>query len=293
VATLYEHSELLDLDGARVCVVRLAGAQAARGRHALLLHGNPSNLDTFQGLVPAVLPHASATLCDHPGFGRSTAFSAGRVTLERSARLAFAVLDAGGQREGVDVIGHSHGALVAIAMAALAPARVRSLVLLASGGTPAHAGYRILRSAPELATILPSLAARLYRGRRLARLARRFTALAASSSFAPGRVPARFVDEQVRDLAARPDLLRSMVEVALDDPCRKVAGYAPRVRAPVLFVHGAGDALVRIEYPRRLFALFSAAPPASRFVTVAGGHMVHMTHPERVAPLIEDWLASV
>lgn len=83
-----------------------------------------------------------------------------------------------------------------------------------------------------------------------------------------------------------------MVEVALDDPCRKVAGYAPRVRAPVLFVHGAGDALVGIEYPRRLFALFTAAPPASRFVTIAGSHMVHLTHPERVAPLLPGWFSS-
>jgi pimeloyl-ACP methyl ester carboxylesterase len=290
VASLYERSDLLDLDGARVCVARLASTGAVTGRHALMLHGNPSNLDHFQALAPAVARHASATLCDHPGFGRSSPFASGRVTLERSARLALAVLDAEGRREAVDVIGHSHGALVAIAMAALAPERVRSLLLLASGGTPAHPGYRVLLRAKGLATLLPAVAARLYRAPRLGPMARQLTALAASSSFAPGPVPASFVDEEVRDLTARPELLRSMVELALDDPCRKVAAYAPRVRAPVLFVHGAGDALVRIAYPRRLFALLTAAPPVSRFVVIEGGHMVHMTDPDRVAPLVEDWL---
>jgi len=291
VASLYERSRFLDLDGARVCVVREASSGVAGGRHALLLHGNPSNLDAFRAVAPAVLRHASATLFDHPGFGRSSGFASGRVTLERSAHVALAVLDAEGRSEPVDVIGHSHGALVAIAMAALAPGRVRSLVLLGSGGTPAHPGYRILRHAKGLGTLLPVLAAGLYRARRLGPLARRLTALAASSSFAPGPVPASFVDEEVHDLAARPELLRSMVDLALDDPCRKVAAHALRVRAPVLFVHGEGDALVRIGYPRRLFALFTEAPPPSRFVAIEGGHMVHMTNPERVAPLIEDWFA--
>ena len=111
------------------------------------------------------------------------------------------------------------------------------------------------------------------------------------SSFAPEPVPAWFVDAELDELRARPELLGAMVRLALDDSCAKLAALAPIVRAPTLMIHGTADALVDIRHPRRLFEVLRAATPA-RFVGVPGGHMVHLTHPERVTPVLDEWLVE-
>jgi pimeloyl-ACP methyl ester carboxylesterase len=238
----------------------------------LLLHGNPSRLEHFDPILPAIGAHARVIAYDHPGFGRSTWFADGTVTLERSARVAVAVLDALGVSEPVDVIGHSHGGMVAIALAALAPERVRSLVMIGTGASPAPPGYRLLRAFPGIPPRAPLA---------LAGLAIRW-------SFAPDAVPAGFVDQEVAELRARPEVLRAMVQLALDDPGTKATAYARQVRVPALVVHGRGDGLVSMRHARSLGHILRA-----RVVKVPGGHMVHIAHPERVAPTIAAWLASL
>jgi len=260
-----------ELDSARVCVVAIDGASA---RRVLLLHGNPSHLGHFQGIVPAVCRHAGVIAYDHPGYGRSSAFGDGEVTLERSARLGVAVLDALGVDHPVDVIGHSHGGMVAIAMAALTPERVRSIVVMGTGAAPAPVGYRLLRTLPGVAAV----------GRRLTAL----TGVAVRCSFAPDAPPAGFVARQIEELRARPEVLDAMVQLARDDPGAKATAYARRVEVPALVVHGAHDMLVAARHGRRLAAIVRHG----RFVHVTGGHMVHIAHPERVGPLLDAWLAG-
>ena len=290
--SLYSRSRFLDVDGARVCVAAFDPPAPATGRRALLLHGNPAHVDHWKALAPLLRRRAQVVAFDHPGFGRSSDFADGTVTLERSARMGLAVLDALGVEGAVDVIGHSHGGMVAVAMASLAPERVRSLVLLGTGGTPAHASYRLLPAVPGLATALPMLGRALFRTGALRPLARTVLARAGQQTFSPDPTPAGFVDEQLQELGARPAVLGTMVRVSLDDPCGKIAAHARRVRAPVLVIHGERDALVPIGYARRLFAILRDATKAARFVEIAGGHMGPLTHPERVASLLEEWFGD-
>jgi pimeloyl-ACP methyl ester carboxylesterase len=290
--SLYSRSTLLELDGARVCAVAFNPPATGIGRRALLLHGNPTHLDHFEALAPVLCRYAQVNAFDHPGFGRSSDFSSGTVTLERSARIGLGVLAALGVEGAVDVIGHSHGGMVAVAMASLAPERVRSLILLGTGGTPAHAVYRLMPAIPGLAAVLPVLGKGLFRARRLRGVAAALLARTGRQTYFPDPPPPGFIDEQLDELGARPEVLGTMVRVSLDDPCAKVAGHARRVRAPVLVIHGEGDALVHVSYARRLFAILRDAAPFARFVEIAGGHMAPLTHPERVAPLLEEWLAD-
>jgi pimeloyl-ACP methyl ester carboxylesterase len=267
-----------------VCVVAIDALNAidvaSSRRWVLLLHGNPSHLDHFWPIVPALCRHAGVIAYDHPGFGRSTDFASGEITLERSAQLAVAVLDALGIESPVDVIGHSHGGMVAIALAGLAPDRIRSVAVMGTGAAPAPAGYHLLRAMPALAALLPRLA-----GTPVIRLA-------VHHSLAPDAAPPEFIDRQCDELRARPAVLGAMVRLARDDPGAKALAYARQVRAPALVVHGTRDAIVGIAHARRLFATLRDHAPSARFVELAGGHMVHIAHPERVSPVLDEWLAD-
>jgi pimeloyl-ACP methyl ester carboxylesterase len=288
--SLYEHATELQVEHARLCVVTLEPLEPPVARHALLLHGNPSSLSAFSALVPALRRHAWVTAYDHPGFGRSGELEPGEPSLEWSARLGLSLLDRLGVRQAVDVIGHSHGAMVAVAMAAQAPERVRSIALLSSGGTPEHRTYQLLRTVPGLATLLPAVASLLYRPALLRPLARAVTALGARTSFAPEAPPAPFVARELEALRARPSTLAAMVRLTLDRPCEKVATLARKVEAPVLVLHGAADALVPIANAERLFELLRRRSSLARFVRLEGGHMTHLARPDRLTPVLEAWL---
>ncbi|MDB4988581.1 MAG: alpha/beta hydrolase [Myxococcaceae bacterium] len=311
--SLYQSSQVVELRHAgertQVCMVELpASASAsvtAQQRRVLLIHGNPSHMDHWGLTVPALQQHAGVIAYDQPGFGRSSDFGDGLHGLERSADLAIAVLDKVGRSEPVDIVGHSHGALVALALAARSPHRVRSVVLLGTAGMPEHPMYRLF--------LLPGLDVGLLRlGRALSpashlpahatssptatvssaqllleKLHRMVVRLMARSSFAPDAVPRSVVEDGVH---APPSMLQAMVRLARDRPCQKLADYAPRVRCPVLFIHARSDALVHISYARRLHAFMQRAGCAVRFVEIPGGHMAHFTQPQLIEPLLAAFM---
>ncbi len=256
-----------------------------QGRATLVLHGNPSTHAQFRALLP-LLGDGPLLAYDHPGFGGSDDFVDGVHSLERSVEVAAGVLDALGLDAPVDLVGHSHGAMVALALAALAPERCARLLLLGSGGTPAHGSYRLLR-APLVERFL-ELAARLdFRSAVGGRLARAAIAQGTRQAARPDALSRALLDEEVELFERRPSSLVTMARLAGDDPCGKCARLAPSVRAPTWFVHGRDDALVPMAFTKRLQGLV----PGSRFVEVAGGHLVHLLHPERLGEIIAAWRA--
>lgn len=290
--SLYANAQSVTLSGGqRLCVAQFAPCEPSARRRIVLLHGNPSHIDHWIATLPALRRHGAVLAFDQPGFGRSEDFSDARPTLERSARVVCELMDALSWHAAVHLVGQSHGGIIAIALAALAPERVASVSVLGTGGTPAHAAYRLL-AAPGLDRALYTAGARFFRSAACARLARQVVAYCARDSFAPDPVPAAFVEEEVRLFAARPETLRAMARLVHDDPCRKLASYAEQVTRPVLFVHGSSDALVPVRYARRVHDILRARSNRSRFVEVPGGHMVHLTHPELVNPLLDDWISS-
>jgi pimeloyl-ACP methyl ester carboxylesterase len=276
----------------RVRVLLLPAAEPTT-RRVVLLHGNPSHIEHWAPMLPSLRARAEVLAFDHPGLGESDEFADRKHSLERSARTVLAVLDHAGWPSPIDVVGQSHGALVALALDALAPGRVRSLALLSSGGTPAHATYRFFR-VPGLAQVLFEIArvvsAAYGRAGSRSLIARALSAAiraGARGSFWPHPVPDIVVDEGLR---ASPTIMRSMVRLAGDGPCEKAASYARRGKAPLVFLHARDDALVPIEYVQRLFEEARASGRDASLVTVEGGHMVHYVDPLRVNPLLEAWL---
>jgi poly(3-hydroxyoctanoate) depolymerase len=132
--TTHAHSQSgwLDRGGLRV-FYRAQG----EGQPLLLLNGLTRSVDSW-GPLNAALVGRRTVAFDVPGVGNSPP-SALPLSIPAIARIAVEVLDAAGV-ETADVLGFSHGGLVAQQFAHAAPNRVRRLVLVATscglGGIP-------------------------------------------------------------------------------------------------------------------------------------------------------------
>jgi poly(3-hydroxyoctanoate) depolymerase len=117
--------------------LEIATLTQGSGPALLLLNGLTRPYESWAPLV-ASLPGRRIVTFDMPGIGRSPT-PAAPLSIPALARVATQVLDAAGV-ESADVLGFSHGGLVAQQLAIAVPHRVRSLVLAATscgvGGTP-------------------------------------------------------------------------------------------------------------------------------------------------------------
>ena len=163
------------------------------------------------------------------------------------------------------------------------------MVLIATAGTPAHATYRVL-GLPLLDRLLAWVGPVLYQSPRLRPLARFITDLVVRRLFAPAPVSAALVGQELDALRERPLRLRTMVRVAQDSPCRKVAEYATCEGGPALFIHGEHDGVVPKRLAHNLFTLVQEASDGSRFASLSGGHMIHRCDAEALRPLLDTWL---
>lgn len=102
-------------------------ADATSGETALLLHGLTQQSHAFDPVAPRLARRLRCVALDLRGRGES-GWAPGTYTVPRYVRDVLAVLDALGTG-AVHVVGTSLGGLVALALAAAAPGRFRSLVL--------------------------------------------------------------------------------------------------------------------------------------------------------------------
>jgi pimeloyl-ACP methyl ester carboxylesterase len=104
-------------------------------------------------------------------------------------------------------------------------------------------------------------------------------------------VPAARIDRELAVLSARPEILLSMVHVALGHPCQQLRDSAPRICCPTLFLHGREDALVPIEYARAIHDGILGAGGRSEFRLLASaGHMLLDYQAAEVAEAIDQFL---
>ena len=69
------------------------------------------------------------------------------------------------------------------------------------------------------------------------------------------------------------------------------AGYAPRVRIPVLMINGSYDATFQLESSQKpLFALLGASPEDKRHILYPTGHSVFTAYRNQAIQNILDWL---
>lgn len=268
-------------------VLRVAGHQ----RKCLLIHGNPGSLADWQRVTSLLASTADVAAIDLPGFGESERPHGGapELSLNRLAECMTAVLDALSWRTPVFVVGHSHGGGVAQTLAAQHRARVAGIVLLGSLGSPAHLSYRLL-SAPGASVVARTVGASLG-WKRLRPIGRWLIERVSRDIFAPEAVAPETVARQLEQFAARPEVLLSMVEVALGKPCQQLLASAAAIRCPVLFLHGARDKLVPLERARAIHRKIEQAGGDSRFeVLEEAGHMLLEFQAAEVAARIVQFM---
>ncbi len=192
----------------------------------------------------------------------------GHVSLEG---MAAAVLQAAPER--FHLAGHSMGGRVAFEIYRLAPERVRSLVLLDTGVTPAEPHEALARGsfvdlarregmAAVAARWLPPMVAPARLGD--AALMGRLTAMVCRTT------PEIFAGQQ-RALLSRPDVRPRLIEIA----------------CPTLVGCGAEDSWSPLAQHQEI----AAAIPGAQLVAIPeSGHMVSVEAPDAVSNLLRGWL---
>jgi pimeloyl-ACP methyl ester carboxylesterase len=290
MSELYASTTTLRAGSSEVCAfVQVDTTRPARPK-CLLLHGNPSCLGDFERLVPGLSQIADIAAFDFPGFGRTarTDRSSAALSLDRLAELSVAVADALGWHQPIYLVGHSHGGGVAQVVAAHYPARVAGLVLLATLGTPAH---------PELwLTSLPGAEISVKFWRWVLRSPRhrpwfaRLLARAMKVIASPDEMPVERVERELAIFAARSEILLSIVHASRGKPCERLFRCAPLIRCPVLFLHGAKDALLPPQYARNIHERIIQAGGHSEFRLIPNaGHML----PEFQAAVVVENIARM
>lgn len=255
------------------------------GRPVIALHGWLDNAASFSGLGPR-LEGIRLVALDLMGHGRSPHRPAGcglhfvdwvPQVVEAADRLGL---------ERFSLVGHSMGAGIAALVPAAAPGRVERLVLLEGAGplsTPADEAPTLLRLA-------------LDDERRIAGTPSRTHPDLATA------IAARCHGTDLDPTTARALVERSVVPV----DCGVCFTFDPRLKTRSRWrfteeqVHsflGAIDCPVlairaRSGWPfpeEQMVARMAAIPDLTR-LEVEGGHHVHLTHPERVAPAVEAFL---
>jgi pimeloyl-ACP methyl ester carboxylesterase len=110
----------------------------------VLLHGQPGAGSDWDAVVQALPPHLRSLALDRPGY-RASPHPPG--TFRENAEWLVHELDRADVQD-VILVGHSYGGGVALTAAALAPDRVKGLVLVASIGPDCLDGWDTLLAAP-------------------------------------------------------------------------------------------------------------------------------------------------
>jgi len=128
------HTEAFEALRSQACLARLEWLRvmhrSAQPVHLTFLHGQPGAGSDWSAVIDR-LPDSCAVLAgDRPGYGSN---KAGPGDFSANARFVLSELDAAEVAETV-LVGHSYGGGVALTVAAMAPERVRALVLVSSVG---------------------------------------------------------------------------------------------------------------------------------------------------------------
>jgi pimeloyl-ACP methyl ester carboxylesterase len=270
--------QFLYVDGVRVHYV-----MQGEGPPLVLLHGNAVTNADFKasGLMDRLAKRHRVIAFDRPGFGHSTRPRDRFWTPSAQAALLGAALKRLGIEQPI-VVGHSMGAMVALAMALDQPASVARLVLICGYYYPSVRAD-VLLTAPVALPVLgdalrytvTALSARATIGRM------------AENMFAPNEVPPRFFPVLSREMLLRPVQLRAdaedaafMVPAALS-MARRYAG----MQVPATLIAGTDDRIVNLKANS---ARLHSELPYSELITVPkAGHMAHYFAQDQIVRALE------
>lgn len=247
--------------------------QDGAGSPLVLLHGYCGSVHWFDRLTLGLAARHRVIRVDLLGHG-CTGGSSG-LDAESQGRMVAAVLDALGV-EDVLVAGHSFGADVALALAAISP-RVGSVVLIGQAPDYSYASFP-----PGSSVLLPMVGAlvRTVADRRWIRFASRFRR-------------SGWFDDPLQDLADHAVTAPSMARVVLVERARLLAfrpldAQVAALGLPCLVILGRRDRFYDCD---KTFARYSAAGARVEVVEDAG-HSPFLERPGEVARLLREWRSS-
>ncbi len=264
--------------------VRLHYIERGEGDPIVLFHGNGGMIEDMlsSGLVDRLARRHRVVVFDRPGFGYSERPRTRIWTPMAQARLLRQAILRLGIGEAT-ILGHSLGAQVAVSLALIDPAMVRSLVLASGYYFPTARLDVPLLAGPAIPvigdvmryTISPTLTSVL-----LPALYKKI--------FAPNPVPERFEAEFPHPLTLRPWQLRaaSADNTIMIPFAAELQQRYRELRVPVTLICGTEDQVT--DFGRQSRHLHETLP-GSRFVPVPGaGHMVHHIATDLVAEVVEQ-----
>lgn len=264
--------------------VRLHYLERGQGQPLVLLHGDGSMVQDFEtsGLIDMAAGNYRVIAFDRPGYGYSSRPRSTVWTPQAQARLLHRALQLLGVEQPI-IVGHSWGAMVAVALGLEFPAYVKSLVLLSGYYYPTARIDAPLMSPPAIPvigdllryTVSPVLGRLVWPA-----LQRRI--------FGPAPVPQHFKDGFPVWMALRPLPLRAAAaEAALAIPAAfSLRDRYPELNMPVVIM--AGDHDRHVNTRKQSERLHRELPHSSLHVTSGAGHMLHHLAQQQVMEAINE-----
>lgn len=259
---------------------------AGSGPALVLLHALGENATDWQWIVPTLAQKYRVYAPDLPSVGPWRGADAD-YSPAFFGQFAAALLDTL-DLDRATLVGNSLGGLTAMKLALGTPARVSSLVLVASGGL----GRSI---SPALRSITPPGVgeASIAWGKTPLGAMQRAWGRAALLFAYPSRTPRPWIMEQYR-LAQQPGFLQATlatlrVQVDLYGQREVLLDQLSHLRMPTLVVWGDHDRVV----PQSQAQAAVERLPAGRLATMAGvGHLPHIEQPDEFVSLLDRFVAE-
>lgn len=270
--------QFVEVDG-----LRLHYIEKGEGPPVVLIHGNVVTAEDFaySGLLDRVATRYRVIAFDRPGMGYSERPRGRLWTPAAQAHLLRRAFDRLGIERPV-VVGHSWGAMVAMALALDHPEAVRGLALLGGYFFPTTR-MDVSLAAPPAFPVLGDVLCYTVSPLVGAALMPAFV----KGMFAPRPVPERFSDNFSSGMALRPWQIRAMSrDGAMMIPAAAAVLHRYRdLKMPLIIMAGADDKVADVG--RQSARLHEAAPHSLLRLVPNVGHMIHYAVPEEVLTAID------
>jgi 4,5:9,10-diseco-3-hydroxy-5,9,17-trioxoandrosta-1(10),2-diene-4-oate hydrolase len=254
--------------------------EAGSGPPVVLLHGLLGGSFCWRLNLPVFSGRFTTYAVDLPGFGQCDAPADGDCGMQAQAlRLLFWLKRQGLER--VDVVASSWGGGVALLLAALSPACVRSLVLAAPVNPWSELGLRRVRFfGGNLGSALLRMGMPLSRPLHSTALKRMYGD--------PQKIPAGTMEGYSR-MALRKGLARNIVATlrSWENDLKALRTAIERVQSPTLLIWGTRDGAVDL---RSAEALRKKLPACELAIIEGAGHLPFEEAPEEFNRLTLDFL---
>ena len=269
--------KFIDVDGAK-----LHYTDTGTGPCIVLLHGNGGAWGDMEActLISKLSQSYRVLAFDRPGFGHSERCASRSMAPEAQALAIITAIKEISNTPTV-IVGHSYGALVAVACGLEAPKNIQGLVLVSGYLMPAYPKLALLR---HMATPIFAPFAQYFLIPIIARLV---SPIVTSIAFHPRKAASAFRKEMPWPLLFRSDqLMISLEELAeMHSSAQRIDQKICTLRLPTILLAGTEDKIVDTKAHTCAFHQKSCQ---SRMQLVPGvGHMFHYARPDLVCAEVE------